>query len=349
MKQFLITLFLFSCIIVYGQQLDFKHINFKKADSIASALENHSLNNLPLLAYKLTNNLNTQIEKFRAIHTWVCLNIESDHSFGEKTIRKRKKFKNDSIAFSNWNSQVQAKVFERLLKDRKTICSGYAYLLKELTTLIDIPCEIVDGYSRTVTSNVNKIDVPNHSWNAVKLNDKWYLVDATLASGYFYINLNKFIKNYNDGYFLAEPELFSKNHYPLDKKWLLLEKQPTIDQFVEAPLVYGETYKYEVIPVAPIKLITKVSVDEEVLFSFKISDKNKIDKTNIVFSSGLRSDKIEASSFDNKKGLLNYKYHFTKKGQYDVHLKIDEDIVVSYTIEVEKGKSMHNPLYVIAN
>ncbi|ULC58479.1 hypothetical protein MBM09_11165 [Flaviramulus sp. BrNp1-15] len=338
MKQFLQILFLLICFSVNAQKSDFRHINFKKADSIANALKDHRLNNLPLLAHKLTNSLNTQVEKFRAIHTWVCSNIESDHSFGVKTIRKRKKYKNDAIAFSKWNAEVQDVFFKRLLKDKKTICSGYAYVIKELSNLADIECEIVDGYSRTVNTNVTKIDIPNHSWNAVHLSNKWYLVDATLASGVFFINQNKFIKDYNDGYFLAEPELFAKNHYPLDEKWLLLERKPDLNQFVKAPLVYGKTYKYEVVPIMPKNLITKVVLDDEVLFSLKISDESKIDSISLVLNSGLKYDKVEASSLNFKEGFLKFNYRFTKKGHYDVHIKTNEDVLVSYTVEVEKPK-----------
>ena len=90
MKSYLCFLIVLSCFFLNAQKSDFKHINFEKADSIANSYENERLNNLPLLAYKLTNNLNTQVEKFRAIHTWVCSNIESDHDFADKTIRKRK-------------------------------------------------------------------------------------------------------------------------------------------------------------------------------------------------------------------------------------------------------------------
>ncbi len=338
MKQYLTLLAFFFFCILNAQQSDFKHINFDKADSISHSLENHRLNNLPLLAYKLTSNLETQVEKFRAIYIWVCSNIESDYIFGEKTIRKRKKFKNDSISFYNWNNDVQASVFKRLLKDKKTICSGYAYLIKELSSLVDIPCEIINGYSRTVNTNVSKIDIPNHSWNTVKLNNKWYFIDATLASGYFYINENKFIKNYNDGYFLTEPELFSKSHFPLDEKWLLLKDKLTINKFVNAPLVYGSSYKYRVIPVSPQKLVTTISEGEKVDFSLKISNESKIDEVYLIISGGFRNERIKVSSKDFENGFLNFKYRFVKKGNYDVHIEMNKDIVVSYTVEVEKFK-----------
>lgn len=340
MNSYLYFLTVLSCFFLNAQQSDFKHINFDKADSIANSNKNERLNNLPMLAYKLTNNLNTQVEKFRAIHTWVCSNIESDHTFGDKTIRKRKKFINDNIAFNNWSNNEQTRFFKRLFNDKKTICSGYAYLIKELSVLADIKCEIINGYSRTVNTNVNQIDIPNHSWNAVLLENTWYLVDATLATGFFFVNENKFIKNYNDGYFLADPELYSKSHYPLDEKWLLLENALTLNEFVEAPLVYSNTYKYNMTPIIPNKLVTQVSLGEALVFSLKIPDYIKIDDISLILSSGFRIEKLRASHSDFKNGILKMKHRFAKKGNYDVHFKINEDVVVSYTIKVDKSEKV---------
>ncbi|WP_242204174.1 transglutaminase domain-containing protein [Aestuariivivens insulae] len=339
MKHYLYAFVFLVSLFVKAQPSDFKHIDFKKADSIAHALHHASLNNLPFLAHKLTSNLNTQVEQFRAIHTWVCDNIEADHYFGEKTIRKRKKFKNDSIAFATWNKEALTGLFKRLLEDKKTICSGYAYIIKELSSLVGITCQVIDGYSRTVNTNLHELEIPNHSWNAVKLNDKWYLVDATLASGFYFINEAQFVKDYNDGYFLAAPQLFAKNHYPLDKAWLLTDDgTPTINQFVEGPLIYGKTYKHNVIPMAPKTMIIQVLTGEEVEFSLKVTDRNQIDTMGLIVSSGFKYDAFKASKTHDNNGLLKFNYRFTKKGRYDVHIKVDKDVVASYTVEVEKPK-----------
>ena len=92
MKQ-LVLLFLLLHFTVKAQKSHFKHIDFKTADSIAKSYKGSSLKNLPILAYNLTQNLDTQVEQFRAIYTWVCFNIESDHYFGEITLRNVKNLK----------------------------------------------------------------------------------------------------------------------------------------------------------------------------------------------------------------------------------------------------------------
>jgi transglutaminase/protease-like cytokinesis protein 3 len=339
MKRYIIILvFLFS-ISNQAQKSDFKHINFKKADAFTDMYQDYTLENLPLLAYNLTNSLDTQVEKFRAIYTWVCSNIESDHSFGELTLKKRRRFKNDSIAFTNWNREVKPRFFKRLLKQKKTICTGYAYLVRELANLVDIECEIVNGYSRTTKHNIGSIDIPNHSWNTVKLNGKWYLVDATLASGYYNVDEQKFVKSYNDGYFLAAPKLYATKYFPLEKKWLLTKDEIDLKQFVNLPVTYGSTFRYGVIPVTPNTLLSRIAVGEEVMFRFKIRDKWDIEYMQLVLNSGLRSErlKVNPSNYDN--GIIEMKYRFNKRGNYTVHFMVNKDVVVSYNIKVVRANT----------
>ncbi|TBN06355.1 hypothetical protein EYD45_00265 [Hyunsoonleella flava] len=337
------TIFLlFFCIALSAQKSDFKHINFDKADNIAKSCSKMSLKNMPLLVHELTNDLNTQVEQFRAIHTWVCLNIESDHYFSETTLKKRKQLHHNSIAFSEWNTRAQSKVFKRLVRDKKTICSGYAYIVKALTNIADIECEIVDGYARTVRTNVNTVDFPNHSWNVVKLNGKWYFADATQASGFYNLDDHEFIKDYNDGYFLAEPDLFAKNHYPIDTSWLLLDdKSLTLKDFVRAPIIYGSTYKYGIIPKAPETLETTIHAGDTVVFQFDVLDETYLKDITLVMSSGFKFKSIKAKAVNLKKGVLELRHRFTKTGQYDIHAKVGKDIVVSYTIKVEKPKTVN--------
>lgn len=333
MKRLFPILLLLLCLHVNAQKSDFKHIDFAKADSIAKSYSKASLRNMPLLVHNLTHNLNTQVEQFRAIHTWVCFNIESDHYFSEATLKKRRQLHDNISALEKWNTKQQTKVFKRLVRDKKTICSGYAYILKALTNLADIECEIVDGYARTVRTNVNTVDFPNHSWNIVKLNDKWYFADITQASGFYNLDEEEFVKNYTEGYFLATPELFAKNHYPLNDKWLLLDEKPTLKQFVKAPIIYQNTYKHGVIPITPSGLVTTIEVGESISFQFKILEENCLEDISL-FNDSLRNKKIKQTERIYNNGILKITYQFGKKGQFDVHTKVGKDVVSSFTVKV---------------
>ena len=217
----LLTLILFTFVCqIQAQRSDFKNISFKKADNIAMSLKGKDLNNLPLLAHQLTSGLNTDVERFRAIYFWVCHNVENDYDLMLESKRKSKKFKNNLAQLENWNKIFKKKVFHKLLNNKKTLCSGYAYLIKVLASYAGLESEIINGYGKT-SASFKRIKTPNHAWNSIKLNNKWYVCDATWASGY--INETYlFTFNYNDAYFLMEPKDFAQSHRPLDTDWFLL-------------------------------------------------------------------------------------------------------------------------------
>lgn len=339
MIRFFCILFFFITGIAKAQYSDFGNVDFRKADSVANHYKGESLTNLPLLSYNLTNSLPSQVEKFRAIYTWVSTNIENDYWGYVKNKQKREQFQDDSLALKNWNKLFSTKVFEKLLKEQKTLCTGYAYLIRELANIANINCEIVNGYGKTASSNMNEENsIPNHSWNAVELNNKWYLCDATWSSGFFDVDKNEFISEYNEGYFLAEPKLFIKNHYPLDKKWMLLENKPTLSQFLNAPLIYKYAFNYQLIPVEPQKMKIEIDKNETISFLFEAPDSLKTETIELELSSG--SSKYSKKPILNrtKEGFLELKYTFESLGYYDIHIKIDNQYLVTYTIRVRRNK-----------
>ena len=334
MKYLFVSFLILILNICNGQISDFEHIDFTKADNIVKLNQGLSLNNLPLLTYKLTSKLSTDVEKFRAIYSWVCKNISGDPNQHNKVTKKQEKFKNDSLGYIAWNNEYKKIAFKKLLKHKKTMCTGYAYLIKELCFIANIECQIIDGYGRSFETNVKELESLNHSWNAVKLNNKWYLCDATWSSGYM-INGHTFIKDYNDGYFLTEPILFAKNHYPLQKKWFLNDSL-IARKFIIEPIVYSETFKHKIIPVAPAILNTTIAKKQEITFKFKslnsISDKD----ISLVHISDKAQKTFKIYDIKNEDGIISFKYKFKHKGFHDVHLKIKADIVASYSIEVIK-------------
>ncbi|OJJ13919.1 hypothetical protein BKI52_44950 [marine bacterium AO1-C] len=332
---------LFICLLLIGvkiqaQQAHFKAVDFHKADSIAALYKGESIKNLPLLAYNLTTSLPTKVEQFRAIYIWVSTNIENDYWSYRKNKYKREKLQKDSLALLQWNRTFRAKVFRTLLREKKTVCTGYAYLIKTLASLADIECKIIDGYGRSVNTNVGTSSIPNHSWNAVKLNGRWYLCDATWSSGEIHKPANKFIHDYNDGYFLANPTLFVQNHYPLDTTWVLMDKKPTFTDFLNAPLVYKHAFSEDITPIKPQKMHTQIIKGEALVLLVKAPVTVNIQDISLELVKNGNSRVITPYIYPTNKGLLQIKYPFPKTGFYDVHLKIGQHYITTYTVSVRK-------------
>jgi len=219
-KLYILLLFTFVWQL-QAQRSDFKTISFEKADSKASSFKGKELNNLPLLAHNLTYTLETDVERFRAIYFWVCNNIKNDYGLMMKNDRKRRQLNGNPEQLNLWNKTFKRNMFRKLLNEKKTLCTGYAFLVKELSNLAGLDCEIVTGYGKT-TNSFKDLKMPNHAWNVVKLNGKWYLCDATWSSGFIDEDYS-FTFNFNNDYFLMSPEVFAKNHKPLNAKWLLIK------------------------------------------------------------------------------------------------------------------------------
>lgn len=334
-----LILFLFIIQINYGQKSDFKHLDFEKADSIALAHKGESLKNLPSLTHKLTVQLTTDTEKLRSIYYWICTNIKNDYSSYLTTSKKRKRYAKDRSALLNWNKEHTRKVFKTLVKHRKTACTGYAYLLREMLTLAGIKSKIIDGYGRTATIKLNEQSLPNHSWNAVELNGKWYLCDPTWSSGLITINDNipQFQQEYFDGYFLARPEDFIANHYPLEKEWTLMDNPPTLIQYIEAPIIYKEAFSHKTFPNQPEKMFNEVAKNGQVHFSMHYNEDLHGYKVELILAQGKLQKTFHPSTF-NENGTLNFHHTFDKRGIFDVHIKIGEDIIASYVVTVRKKK-----------
>lgn len=313
-------------------QQNFNKYDFKKSDSVAALYTGHPLMNLDILADKLTRPFSADVEKFRALYTWVCLNIENDYDLYRKAERVRKKLAGRPKELEKWNRNLSARVFRNLMDNRRTVCSGYAYLIKELATRAGLSCEIIGGYGRTAVANIGGEGVQNHSWNAIQLNGKWYLCDATWSSGAIDLSSGKFLQKYDDSYFLAEPSIFVRNHYPLDTSWLLMKDKPTLHEFLNRPVIYKDIYHYGIGQLQPDTFTIKATRGDTVSFCFRSSTTVTINKYELWTKRGL-SD--HDAVYKNPEGLTCLDHVFRSKGTYIVHGRIDDRNVFTYTVSIQ--------------
>ena len=334
-----ITTFIFIVFALQcnAQLSDFKTVSFQKADSTALAHKNESLDNLPELSHKLTDGLNTDVERYRSIYMWVCSNIANDYPFYLKNQSKRQHFKKDSSKLEKWNNRFKKQSFKRLLKQKRTICTGYAYLVKKLSSIANLQCEIVQGYGKTSMTEVEELDIPNHTWNAIYLNKKWYLSDATWASGIPHPETNMFVFQYNNGFFFPDPKLFALNHYPVDSKWLLIDgiDKPSFETFLESPILYNEAYNYLNKVEKPKKMHSLLKENEIIQFRYELLKPLNTKYIYLLIDNGIKTKKINPSVVTIENNILTFQHAFKNKGFYDVHIYMDNNLLLTYTFEVE--------------
>ena len=237
MRNLFLVIFFTLALSAQAQRSDFKEIDFARADYIAELHQGEELYNLPGLVHGLTTSLNTDVEKFRSIYYWVCHNIRGEYQIMRKNNKTRKKLLDNPQALDEWNAAFRKEMFTKLLHEKETLCTGYAYLVKELANMAGLECEIIHGYGPGNQVKKGDLEAPNHSWNAVKLNGKWYLCDATWSAGIIDMNTFLFEFDYDDTFFLMKPEDFAKTHRPEDDTWSRLQQESTNSQvsYLEKP------------------------------------------------------------------------------------------------------------------
>ena len=88
-----------------------------------------------------------------------------------------------------------------------------------------------------------------HAWNAVKLDDRWYLIDTTWDAGG--VDAEGFHKRYGTSYFLTPPEVFLSKHYPDEDRWQLLPVARTPGEFLRMPPLRPQFFGYGLRLVSP--------------------------------------------------------------------------------------------------
>ena len=171
--------------------------------------------NTEVLAKALTNGMNSDLHKTYAIYRWVTQNIEYD---------------TDAYFSNNLRGIGSASA---VLQNRKAVCDGYSELMMKLGQAAGLKIEKIIGYGKGASYIVGNAPASsNHAWNAVWIDENWYLLDSTWDAGSINRETRKFVKKEDDfNYFLTSPSIFIYNHYPDLRKWQLLETEWTRQEF----------------------------------------------------------------------------------------------------------------------
>ncbi|ESN89888.1 hypothetical protein HELRODRAFT_104535 [Helobdella robusta] len=141
-------------------------------------------------------------------------------------------------------SEVKPNSPELLLSLFKEGKATYARIFECLARHAGLSCVTILGWAKGVDYHpgIALTSQPvNHSWNAIYVDGNWHLVDCHWATRFLRSEHNSpenLVYEYDDFYFIPEPDQLSLTHYSEDPVWLLL-KAPilTKEKFEEFPLL----------------------------------------------------------------------------------------------------------------
>ena len=200
---------------------------------------------------------------------------------------------------------VAAKTEERdpdkFFGSKKTVCSGYAHLLYRLLTAMNYNqdnIKNITGYAKGSGYSIYEEPKVDHEWNAINIDGKWCLVDATWDAG----------KNETDYvYFCTRPECFVRDHLPSNDK----------DQFLDTPIDLNTFHNYAWTTGAFCQFNAKIVEDK----SFYNQCSGKFTLTyNIDYDTELHINKNDDVTFEMKKINNGYEVNYSAKGKGNFEL-----------------------------
>lgn len=185
--------------------------NFKEIEKYVKEVPKSETLDIETLSKYLKKGAKTKKEIVTRIYFWIAENIEYDID-----------------AFNN-KRQIDVSAIATL-ENRKSVCAGYSRLFKAICDNAQIKCVIIEGYAKGEGYKGESLSETNHDWNAVKLFDKWELIDSTWGAGGLILN-GEYFKSWCSRYLFDDPNDFILEHFPKNEEWQLLENKITIDTF----------------------------------------------------------------------------------------------------------------------
>ncbi|HRI62149.1 MAG TPA: transglutaminase domain-containing protein, partial [Saprospiraceae bacterium] len=212
---------------------------YAKIDSIAKTFEKSAYPTPDSLSRALTGLMSTDREKYRAIFTWITHNVRYDIEKYKNIEKYKPKIEASSPEEAMQKlAEWQEKNLLRTYRQGKGICGDYSQLFNRMCISAGLKCEIITGDSRSSALKRRKWE--SHAWNAIYLDEKWHLVDATWGAGYIDDDTERFKFRFSSGFFMAPPQFFIMDHLPDKDEWQLLETPLDKGDVKRKPMVnYG--------------------------------------------------------------------------------------------------------------
>lgn len=256
---------------------------------------------LDLFIEAVNKKFTTDVDRIRAAFYWISENIGYNY----------KAVNDSSIRQNNITSLIQS---------GQALCGGYANLMEYFCLKFGVECVTINGTGRSLYSDIvlnpGKLS-SDHSWNAVKINGEWKLIDATWGSGHTDYSTGEYRKSRNEKYFLAAPEIFVYKHFPLKPGWQLLDTVVSTSTFCNWPFIDEGYFANELSKVYPFHLYIDKRVGDTVQFKFSSSK-----ELNYISFQSL-DNTVNEMGFLNKSGN-NYSYIFRPKktGEFDLRVSV---------------------------
>lgn len=153
-------------------------------------------------ARQICQTARSDIEKARAIFSWLGYNINYDH---------------DALKLSDDEQfTLGIRRADETYERRAGVCAGYAALFKKMADAVGLQeAKQLGGYSKGTSFKYGDEPGGFHAWNSVKVGNRTILLDATWGAANAQSGADAPVLK--DSWFDCDPEIFALSHFPLER------------------------------------------------------------------------------------------------------------------------------------
>jgi transglutaminase/protease-like cytokinesis protein 3 len=315
MRQLFILFFIFN-LAIQAQEYKLIDAKVKRYPKYKTAQK---------LANKIKSDFTNDGDKIRATFVWLAHNIRYDlkEYYTPTSTKISFKYKNEAEKQQKLQA-IKDQVVNQMFSSRKSVCEGYAQSFKKVCDLLDIEAVVIKGYARNSTGEIGQIPrTSNHAWNAVKVDLKWQLIDATWAAGYA-IN-NKWEKHFTEYYFYPKPQELLRTHLPDNTIWQLIKNPISRKTYANQPIIGQGFFSKRLQLIMPNK-----GVLQSKLIEFKVKNLTKKHVIGYQFKGQKYGKRVNAVI---ENGIGSFSINLKGKRNSEVYIFIDSEIALEYKIK----------------
>jgi len=257
-----------------------------------------------------------KLEQVRALYMWEANNI----TYNTSARRHPKQANNTASA---------------VLNERSGSHEGYANLFKAMCDLAQIRCEVIPGLAKFDPRDIGKINPKwnRHTWNAVEVDNTWYLLDVAWSAGYTDRKFRFFTPSFTDAWFFTDRELIALSHYPDKKNWQLLDTPINKSNFIHAPIIGKSAVIYEVYP-ETIRGNIRGKADTTKMMIFEVGNPELIKSVAVT----RRTSKRVPVKYTIEGDRMYADIPFSSMGEYSFDIYVNDELAYVYQADIGKAR-----------
>lgn len=221
-----------------------------------------------------------------------------------------------------------------ILKRRIGICSGYSALFHALALKAGLQSAEIGGWVKTDVQHILRREGAfGHAWNAVRVKNKWWMLDCTWADDG---------SSVDEHWFLIAPEQMIHSHCADDTTKQFLAKAVTEKEFLNLP-PEGEYSRFDAQILDAQR--TKIITDSAAVFTVSVPERvsitayqGKVEDYYEHYSLTAHNIQIQ-SAFDSalNRKIVRVRAVFPKPGDYHITLRYNGSQMMSYYVQADSG------------